>query len=301
MGSKILVIGDVIIDKYIYGSVDRLAPDFLGMVFDILSEENFIGGAGLVAQTLANILPEDVEITLQGSVSPEYDYLINPRIKLKRVSDQTMIKTRYVASGQGRPDKPWGSQKIIRIDNIKKFDSSVPVEDVDRDQYDYVVLSDYNKNTIPSGLKIKNEKTKVIIDTKTLCFSKYDRCDILKVNEAESRNLKNVIEKIPYTITTYGKHPVVVQHYGFKAYTVPVYELTSHEKLEYDPCGAGDSFLAGFVYGMLATKDSIIKSIRYGNVAATLKVFTFGTEAISGQKFKKELHTAKVSDYISDA
>lgn len=295
---KILVIGDIIIDKYIYGAVDRLAPDFLGMVFDTISEETFVGGAGLVAQTLANILPEDIEITLQGSVSDSHKGLLSPRIKLNQVSAESMIKTRYVATGQGRPDKPWGSQKIIRIDNIKKFSKSALKEESSRDQYDYIIVSDYNKDTIPVGFTVNNKTSKVIIDTKTLDLSKYNKCDILKINQAEAKNLKQDIEKVPYTITTYGKHPVSVQHHGYNAGTVPVYELSAHDRIEYDPCGAGDSFLAGFVYGMIVTKERIMQAIRYGNIAATLKVFTFGTEAISNNKYYKELENAKISTYL---
>lgn len=295
---KILVVGDIIIDNYVYGSVDRLAPDFLGMVFDEIAQDTYLGGAGLVAQTLANIAPEEVEITLEGSLPPMYEKLLNPRIKLNRVSEEAMIKTRYVASGQGRPDKPWGSQKIIRVDNIKKFKQSTKVEDSARDGYDYVVISDYNKGTVPIGFKVASTNPMVIADTKSNTLTKYNRVDLLKINQSEYQTLQTEIANVKHTVITYGRKPVEVKNFGYKAYTVPTYELSIHDRVEYDPCGAGDSFLAGLIVGLVYTDNNLHKSIKYANIAASLKVFSFGTEAISKVKFERELNNAQVSSDV---
>jgi bifunctional ADP-heptose synthase (sugar kinase/adenylyltransferase) len=228
------------------------------MVFDEIAQDTYLGGAGLVAQTLANIAPEEVEITLEGSLPPMYEKLLNPRIKLNRVSEEAMIKTRYVASGQGRPDKPWGSQKIIRVDNIKKFKQSTKVEDSARDGYDYVVISDYNKGTVPIGFKVASTNPMVIADTKSNTLTKYNRVDLLKINQSEYQTLQTEIANVKHTVITYGRKPVEVKNFGYKAYTVPTYELSIHDRVEYDPCGAGDSFLAGLIVGTGVARYTII-------------------------------------------
>lgn len=292
--TNILVLGDIIIDKYVYGAVDRLAPDFLGFVFDEIESETFLGGAGLVAQTAANLLPSDVGITLVGSMPKQFEALLSPRIALRSLSTEGMIKTRYIATGQGRPDKPWSSQKIMRVDNLKTFSTSCTKEI--KGDYDYILVIDYDKGTIQKDTKFPSY-SKVLLDTKHNSISKYSKCDILKVNRHEADRLDRDLLKVPISIITHGKKPIELRKNGDVSLHVMSYDIPLHNSVVYDPCGAGDTFLIGLLYGLLHNKN-IEECAKYGSIAGAIKVFSYGTKPIEKEKFEEEIKNARRTGYL---
>lgn len=291
--SKLLVVGDIFIDRYTYGSVDRLAPDFLGMVFDQKEVNDYLGGAGFLAEILAKILPSDVEIHLTGSLSQKDTSLLSPSIKFDSVGNLSMIKNRIVACGYDQPDKPWNKQKIIRIDEIKKFDINL---NTTISNYDIVVVSDYAKGTIENLTFGSNQK--VIIDTKDPNINKYSKCDVLKINEFELKMFKNDLENIPMTIVTHGAKPIVIYEHGIKVTEIDTFDVPQkkNSNKSYDPSGAGDAFLAGYVYGQIRNQD-YITSCKMGNILASLKVSQFGTSPDFAKAFHKELKNAYSQQY----
>lgn len=215
---KILVIGDVIIDKYIYGTSTRISPEAPVPVITYIEEKETSGGAGLVYENLKS-LGVDVEM---------YDTL-----------EDHSVKTRIICDGH----------YITRIDEDKDADSNAVLQRIkqaDFSAYDIVVLSDYDKGTLDNAKKIIKHinkfNCKVIVDPKRYAHD-YEGAWLVKPNNSEYTKFE-FDEWQGNIITTDAGHSVSAT-IDDKEYTVPVNNLEVA-----DVTGAGDCFMAAFVYGL---------------------------------------------------
>ena len=160
-------------------------------------------------------------------------------------------------------------QHIIRCDQDPEREP-VNLVDVPWNEYDAVVISDYGKGSINHNTfyTIKNKFNRpIFLDTKNPNLGLLENFYI-KINETERANAKSLPSK--YVITTLGSRGA---EYNGKLYPA--------EKVEcVDVCGAGDTFFATFVYGMLHY-DNIDSAIELANQAAALSVKHIGTYAPS--------------------
>ena len=215
---KILVIGDVIIDKYVYGTSTRISPEAPVPVITYIEEKETSGGAGLVYENLKS-LGVDVEM---------YDTL-----------EDHSVKTRIICDGH----------YITRIDEDKDADSNAVLQRIkqaDFSAYDIVVLSDYDKGTLDNAKKIIKHinkfNCKVIVDPKRYAHD-YEGAWLVKPNNSEYTKFE-FDEWQGNIITTDAGHSVSAT-IDDKEYTVPVNNLEVA-----DVTGAGDCFMAAFVYGL---------------------------------------------------
>ena len=215
---KVLVIGDVIIDKYIYGTSERLSPEAPVPVVKYLSESESFGGAGLVFENLRS-LGVDAELFKTDSTSS--------------------VKTRVICDGH----------YITRIDDDTYADSAAVLDIIqanDFSQYAYVILSDYNKGVLDRSLEIINHLSsfgcKIIVDPKRHA-SYYKGAWLVKPNGKEYREL-GFDHWLGNIITTNAGRNVIASMDNVM-YDIPV------EAVEVsDVTGAGDCFLAAFVYAL---------------------------------------------------
>ena len=251
--TKVAVIGDVIIDKYIYGTSERLSPEAPVPVVKHLSEKETLGGAGLVYENLKS-LGVDVEL---------YD-----------TGEESSIKTRVICDGH----------YITRIDDDKFANGTDVLDKIINDdfsQYAYVVLSDYNKGVLDESRRIIEHINKfgckIIVDPKTHAHC-YEGAWLVKPNEKEFQEYfinwqGNII------ITQAGNN--VVANIDNKIYDIPV------EKVEVsDVTGAGDCFLAAFVYGLTIGKDHRT-CLEMAIKGATESVKHVGTYILSRKDFEE--------------
>lgn len=222
--SKVLVIGDIIIDKYIYGTSTRLSPE---APVPVVNQERIVetlGGAGLVYENLKSL---NVDVTL-------FDY-----------DQPKSIKTRVLCDGH----------YITRIDNDQYADGYDILEELQEnvvfDKYEYVVLSDYNKGVLDFAeqiIQLANEAgCKVIVDPKRQA-SAYKGAWLVKPNRKEFDDLL-FTKWLGNIIITNAGSPVTAQIDG-QYYTVGVEAVEVN-----DVTGAGDCFLAAFVYGLTRNYD----------------------------------------------
>ena len=215
---KVLVIGDIILDKYIYGTSTRISPEAPVPVVTHLQEKTTMGGAALVYDNLKS-LGVDVEM---------YDTL-----------EDHSVKTRIICDGH----------YITRIDEDKDADSNAVLQRIkqaDFSAYDIVILSDYDKGTLDNAKKIIKHinkfNCKVIVDPKRFAHD-YQGAWLVKPNNSEYYKFEFDDWK-GNIITTDAGHSVSAK-IDDKEYAVPV------ETVEVsDVTGAGDCFMAGFVYGL---------------------------------------------------
>lgn len=251
--TKVAVIGDVIIDKYIYGTSERLSPEAPVPVVKHLSEKETLGGAGLVYENLKS-LGVDVEL---------YD-----------TGEEPSIKTRVICDGH----------YITRIDDDKFANGTDVLDKIinnDFSQYAYVVLSDYNKGVLDESRRIIEHINKfgckIIVDPKTHA-THYEGAWLVKPNEKEFQEYfinwqGNII------ITQAGNN--VVANIDNKIYDIPVAKVEVS-----DVTGAGDCFLAAFVYGLTIGKDHRT-CLEMAIKGATESVKHVGTYILSRKDFEE--------------
>ena len=250
---KVLVIGDIIIDKYIYGTSTRLSPEAPVPVVTQKRIEETIGGAGLVYENLKS-LGVDVDL---------YD-----------TGEESSIKTRVICDGH----------YITRIDDDKFADGTDVLDKIINDdfsQYEYVVLSDYNKGVLDKSRRIIEHLNKfgckVIVDPKTHA-TRYEGAWLVKPNEKEFQEY--FINWQGNIIITQASNNVIAT-IDNKIYDIPV------EKVEVsDVTGAGDCFLSAFVYGLTIGKDHRT-CLEMAIKGATESVKHVGTYILSRKDFEE--------------
>jgi D-beta-D-heptose 7-phosphate kinase/D-beta-D-heptose 1-phosphate adenosyltransferase len=247
---KVLVFGDVIVDKYIYGTSERLSPEAPVPVVKYQREVETTGGAGLVYENLKSL---GVDVTLFKTGQP------------------SSIKTRVICDGH----------YITRIDNDKDADSNAVLTNVlksDFSQWDYVILSDYDKGVLDNAKQIiahiNSQGPKVIVDPKRYAHE-YEGAWLVKPNNSEYTKFE--FDKWQGNIiTTDAGHSVSATIDNIE-YTIPVEQVEVS-----DVTGAGDCFLAAFVYGLTKeyTYEKCLQIAVKGSTEAVTHVGTY-TLAIS--------------------
>jgi D-beta-D-heptose 7-phosphate kinase/D-beta-D-heptose 1-phosphate adenosyltransferase len=215
---KVLVIGDVIIDKYIYGTSTRISPEAPVPVITYIEEKETRGGAGLVYENLKSLGVDVDMFETDGQVS---------------------VKTRIICDGH----------YVTRIDDDAQANGTEvlkQVQETNFSQYDYVVLSDYNKGVLDEAREIiKHVNTfncKIIVDPKENQWF-YEGAWLVKPNYSEFESLE--FDNWQGNIITTNAGEEVVATIDGKRYEVPVDNLEVA-----DVTGAGDCFLASFVYAL---------------------------------------------------
>ena len=215
---KVLVLGDIIIDKYIYGTSERISPEAPVPVVTYKREVETLGGAGLVYENLKSL---GVDVTLFETNQPH------------------SIKTRIICDGH----------YITRIDDDKDADGTAVLKNVshsDFSQYDYVILSDYNKGVLDDSLRIIEHinkfDCKIIVDPKEHA-NQYKGAWLVKPNNSEFTKF-GFCQWQGNIITTNASANVLASIDGVD-YNLPVAQVEVS-----DVTGAGDCFLAAFVYGL---------------------------------------------------
>ena len=220
---KVLVFGDVIVDKYIYGTSERISPEAPVPVVKYQHEVKTLGGAGLVYENLKSL---GVDVTLFETNQPR------------------SVKTRIICDGH----------YITRIDDDKDADGAAVLKNVlrsDFSQYDYVILSDYNKGVLDDSLRIIEHinkfDCKIIVDPKEHA-SQYKGAWLIKPNNSEFTKF-GFCQWQGNIITTNAGDNVLASIDGID-YNLPVAQVEVS-----DVTGAGDCFLAAFVYGLTKNYD----------------------------------------------
>jgi len=251
---KVLVFGDVIVDKYIYGTSTRISPEAPVPVVTFQEEKESLGGAGLVYENLKSL---GVDTTLLQTEQPR------------------SVKTRIICDGH----------YITRIDDDKDADSNAVLANVlrsDFSQWDYVILSDYDKGVLDNAKQIiahiNSQGPKVIVDPKRYAHD-YEGAWLVKPNNSEYTKFE-FDEWQGNIITTDAGHSVSATIDNIE-YTIPVEQVEVS-----DVTGAGDCFLAAFVYAL--TKGySHKKCLQIAVSASTQSVKHTGTYVLTKQDVER--------------
>ena len=293
---RILVIGDLMIDKYLWGECNRVSPEAPVQVINVKKETKVLGGAGNVANNLVSLGSKvDVLSVIGGcEISDELIDLfkkINIRTKYLIVQNNrvTSKKTRIISS----------HQQVIRYDiesdeDINK-ESEKKLTDLCKSiiqNFELVILSDYGKGVITNYvaeevIKIANSfKIKVIVDPKGSDYSKYTSAYLLTPNKKEAseatginisdeKSTKDALVclkesfKLKTSLITLSEDGIAVFDDHFKFYPTVAKEV-------FDVTGAGDTVISALGFA-LATNQDIDSAVYLANLAAGVVVGKIGS------------------------
>jgi len=307
---NLLVVGDLMLDEYLWGEVDRISPEAPVQVVSIKNEDYAMGGAGNVVN---NIIALGAKVTAAGVVGTGK----NGRILLDKFKDlgvdtagimqepgmPTTQKTRIIAS----------HQHVLRIDReTDKTISDATIDKITRfieDKIagvDVVLISDYGKGLITKTLlsrlisAAQKHKKITIADPKGLDFSKYSGVSMLTPNKKEAAlasgvdivnesSLEIAANKILQNIQldklliTCGKDGMVLFEKN-----KPPYRVKADARQVFDVSGAGDTVLS--LFGLaIASGASFKNAMSIANTAAGIVVGKVGTATVSKQELSSAL------------
>jgi D-beta-D-heptose 7-phosphate kinase / D-beta-D-heptose 1-phosphate adenosyltransferase len=308
--ARVLCIGDVILDHFHYGSVNRVSPEAPIPVLKLERKVTMLGGAGNVVRNLAG-LGAQVNFTSVIGKDPEgaeIKRLIREEglVDMLLVDDgarQTSVKTRYLADGQ----------QILRTDHESIFTLSHNIEEKliakavqAMQSCDAVILSDYAKGVLTDKTIVeliraaKVESKVVIVDPKGIDYGRYRGADIITPNRRELFEATGMPTDSDGEVTLAAQSLIDKYSFGSVLATRSMDGMTllkkdgglSHLRAEsidvFDVSGAGDTVVATLAAAISAGAD-IEDAARLANVAAGIVVGKVGTAVVFTKDFLTEL------------
>ena len=295
---KVLVLGDVMLDEFVWGDVTRISPEGPVPVVDVRRESVHLGGA---ANVLANLFALGAHGRVVGVVGNDYagERLREELRQLNSSGDVGVIvdesrrsttKTRIVAH----------SQLVVRADRESRgpVGSQLESQIIDRlreglAEADAFVVSDYDKGVVTPAilrevLPLAYERVPVLIDPKLRNFNSYRPATLVTPNHLEALRMSDTEDH-----SDDGSHDaarIIQQKLGCDAVLItrgdrgmmlleaggqPVYVKTAAREV-YDVTGAGDTVIAALA-GALAAGATMLEAAALANHAAGIVVGKVGT------------------------
>jgi rfaE bifunctional protein kinase chain/domain len=305
-----LVIGDLMIDEYLWGKVDRISPEAPVPVVCVHNESHTLGGAGNVINNLTAMGARVRAVGTAGTGKAGrmiFEKLNELGIRTDGLVSEpqrpTTLKTRVIAS----------NQQVLRIDKeIKKeitrdtFEQLLKNIEKNMAKTDLVILSDYDKGLITAELVratvtlARKHDIITLADPKSLNFSKYADVNVLTPNQKEASLAANVdihtiqdLEeagnkimdqiRLDKLLITCGKDGMMLFEKGEKSV-----HIESRARQVFDVSGAGDTVISILGLG-LASGAGFLQSARIANAAAGIVVGKVGTATASIEELKQVL------------
>ncbi len=307
-----LVVGDIMLDRYCIGCINRISPEAPVPVLKYQQEKNILGGAANVAANLLGIHQQVSVLACVGNDEAgktvlkllEKSGICTDMVAVEQ-DRPTTLKTRFVAN----------NQQLLRVDDesTKPLNSDTQEQLLSRyeeqiDSFDIILLSDYMKGVLSFDftqqlIRIASaHNKKVIVDVKDLDATKYSGAYMLKPNRKELAELSGM------PVDTMEQVERAMEHLKEKACCNCVLATLSGDGMAYlgednsiihvacdsrkvyDVVGAGDTAFAyaavSLVYGF---KPREILSI--ANTASSIKITRFGTTVVTMDEVIDELYT----------
>jgi len=312
-GRTVLVLGDVMLDAYVYGHVERVSPEAPIPVLRADSKREMLGGAGNVARNVAALGARAILVGVAGkdeagrAIEAQLAQTGQGRIEGRIVIDAgrpTTCKTRYVS----------GSQQMLRVDE----EIALPVQRSVADallarfrealaESDIVILSDYSKGVLSEAVlaaaiaAAHAAGLRVIADPKSRDFTRYRQVDILKPNRLEIAQATGIdctddaateragraalaAAEAGAVIVTRGAHGVSIIPKDGTALHLPTLA-----RAVFDVSGAGDTLVSCLAVALAAGAD-LAEATELANAAAGIVVGKAGTECVTPDELSQGLH-----------
>lgn len=304
---KIFVIGDIMLDEYLWGNVDRISPEAPVPVVDVKKETMQLGGAGNVTKNIISLGGKVLMGTVIGKDHPGenvYSMLHEFKVDCDNVvidpSRKTSIKTRVVAH----------SQQVVRIDKEDKDyiceNSLKKLTCFSDKEFDAIIISDYGKGVISKQLitllvDYANKKhIPIYVDPKERNFEHYHNVDLitpntkelsfgsgLKINPKSDKDIENAAEILfrklscKNILATRGEDGMSLFYNG------RISHIPSYAQKVFDVTGAGDTVMSVFTLAKVAGAN-LFEAALISNIAAGIVVGQVGAVSVNRDELLDE-------------
>jgi len=317
--ARILLLGDIMLDKYVYGTVARISPEAPVPVLLHQEERNMLGGAGNVFRNLIALGGKrHILFTVAGNDERQ--------IQLKKLLDDTAEYYLYIEPERNTTMKlrlTAEGQQIVRCD----IETVTPLSQKTRleilhgyakhlDSVDAVVLSDYNKGFFSGGFAqeiitaAKKAGKTVFVDPKNPDYSVYAGADYVKPNRKElseasgQPSIKTIDDMADAARSLCRKHSIgnIIVTLGSDGMLyVPARGEIIHAKVEHEPdvydvSGAGDTVLSVLALSLSAGVD-VQPAMRIANTAAQIAISKSGAAVVSPEEILRYLHSRSLETF----
>lgn len=315
---KILIIGDIMIDSYLFGNVDRISPEAPVPVVDITKKINKLGGAGNVATNIKNLGGTPILCTVIGNDT-------KGRILTSLLKD-IQITSEYIHKSDNRitTDKTriiGNNHQMLRIDEeikdvIQEAEKNILLklinEIFENNKIDCVLLQDYDKGVLNKEIiekiisKVNKLKIPIIVDPKKKNFSHYNNVTLFKPNLKEfkdsiginSNDRKELLKQGSEILHNRGVEIVFVTlsedgiYISYKKDNNIINKYIPGTKRDVvDVSGAGDTVIS--VISMLINDMSIEEIAKVANLAGGIVCEEIGVVPVNIEKLMKEYNDSK--------
>jgi D-beta-D-heptose 7-phosphate kinase/D-beta-D-heptose 1-phosphate adenosyltransferase len=295
--ASVLVVGDAMLDRYVYGEVTRISPEAPVPILTVTREVAMPGGAGNVVRNLIALGAAAALVSVVGDDQTGSDLTglvggqqgVEPWL-LVQGGRTTTLKTRYISQGQHliRADREETialpaklSERLVRIASDAMAATSI------------TILSDYRKGVLSEGVAqqliaaAKSLGRRVVVDPKGTDYSRYDGADIVTPNRRELAEATGLVLNSETSIVAAAQ--VLLQRHGFGAVLVTraqdgmslvtaseIRHFPAEARDVFDVSGAGDTVVATLA-AALAVGIPLADAARLANIAAGVVVGKVGT------------------------
>ena len=317
---NILVIGDLMIDHYLWGSCDRISPEAPVQVVNVKKESSVLGGAGNVINNLVALgsVVDVISVIGNDSVANELKSLLEkidvPTSNLVVENNRkTSKKSRLIAS----------QQQVLRYDmesiddiNENSHKQIIQTLETNIDKYSSIILSDYGKGVLTTNLtkeiiKIANKNSiKVLVDPKGKDYSKYKGSYTLTPNKKEAMEATNIdikdenslIEALKSLKTQCSLEVslVTLSEQGIAIFDDELTIKPTVAREVYDVTGAGDTVIASIAFALGNDLD-IKDAVYFANLAAGVVVGKIGSATTTLDEiyeYEYSLHKSNSTSHI---
>lgn len=304
---KILVIGDIMLDKYIWGDVSRISPEAPVQVVHVEKETYAPGGASNVASNVAALNGKSFMVGIAGNDEAK-GILLH---ELKRIG----VNTEGIFTDRKKPTVQkvrivGKSQQLLRVDYEKKEHVHKDIEDSLMNflkeivaDMDAVVISDYAKGAITPAIcnfliqTSKEHGKAIIVDPKPKHLDLYSNVTLITPNSAEASEMTDIEDGSEDTVLEIGDKLLkylnanVLITRGEKGMSLfektgKITHIPAKAREVYSLIGAGDTVVATLALA-LASRASLEEAAVLANISAGIKVGKMGTASVGIEEVKK--------------
>ncbi len=302
---RCLVVGDLMLDEYLWGKAERISPEAPVQVVDVIREELRLGGAGNVVHNLAALGAQVSVCSVVGDDQNGRELLgqfchhhIDTRAIFLDPDRRTSRKTRVVAA----------HQQIVRIDRESRDALPAAVEEelcswiaAHAAEYGVIVLSDYNKGVLTPAVIASAVAAAaavgipVLVDPKGTDYVRYAGATLLTPNRKEAEaasgisitDAASLAQAADVIMNTTGLQHLLItrSEEGMSLFSKDgdIVHIPTVAREVFDVSGAGDTVLAALAVG-IASRFSMAESAQLANVAAGIAVGKLGTSIVTPQE-----------------
>ena len=305
----VIVIGDVMLDRYFWGDVERISPESPVPVVRVNKKTLTLGGAGNVAKNLKGLNCKQVLLGVKGddsNGSSLQDILNKEDIKnhlIPIINHPTTTKTRVLGQNQQllRLDEENSKEipKKILKELLDCFDKALPEANV-------VIVSDYGKGIFQFDVtqhiikRCRSKNVAVFVDPKGISWERYSGATCVTPNKAElnliapfpendetmlENQAKKTVEKydLDFMLVTRGPQGLSLFQSGR-----PAMHIATHAREVYDVSGAGDTVIAS-LSAAFGSGLKMSEAAALANIAAGIVIAKVGTQPILESELKQAL------------